>query len=407
MMADGSLRVLGARAAALLWLLALYAGLTYLAVGTISVSQINTRFGDQAGYIFHIADIADQQRRARSSQVKDADAQAYGSQLQRDAALVELSAQAQRLGISVPAMRQALDDPKASVRLRDFAVEADGDANKAWDNAVSEYYRQSLLSGLAIQRRDKLVEELRDGLSKLTDSQTIDGKVLGGISQSLFQTATSTVAGLRSFGYAWLFSIPSEVLTLVLALVLGALGSTLHMTKIVIGGGETSQLSWGGERPPGLWYLFRPCQGVLMALVVFVLLKAGQLTVGAGDTDTLNPYFVAFIGTISGLLSPDAYRLVQRAGAALIPTGDDNSDRWAFGLAAAMNSAGLDAGTLADGIGARVEELNAWMAETAPVPAMQQRLLAAWLHADGRQLFTADRPPSRQALTLAVPAPAE
>lgn len=398
MLTEGSVRVLGARAGALLWLLLLYVGLTYLAVGTISVSQVNTRFGDQAGYIFHIADIADQQRRARSSQVRDADDLAYRSQLHRDAALVELSAQAQRLGISVPAMRAALDDPKASVRLRDFAVEADDDTNKAWDNAVSEYYRQSLLSGLATERRDKLVVELRDGLSKLTDSQIIDGKVLGGISQSLFQTATSTVAGLRSFGYAWLFSIPSEVLTLVLALVLGALGSALHMTKIVID---------GGARPPGLWYLFRPCQGVLMALVVFVLLKAGQLTVGAGDTDTLNPYFVAFVGTISGLLSPDAYRLVQRAGAALIPAGDDNSDRWAFGLAAAMNAAGLDAGMLADGIGARVEELNAWMAETAPVPAMQQRLLAAWLRADARQLFTADRPQPRRQVAMVIPVPAE
>ncbi|MGE5514437.1 MAG: hypothetical protein ACM31D_01305 [Bacteroidota bacterium] len=398
MRAKGSLRGLGARVGALLWLLALYVGLTYLAVGTISVSQINTRFGDQAGYIFHIAGIADQQRRVRSTQVEDADQLAYRSRLQRDAALVEVNAQAQRLGISMSAVRAALDDPKASVRLRDFAVEADGDTNKAWDNAVSEYYRQSLMSGLATERRDKLVEELRDGLSKLTDSQVIDGKVLGGISQSLFQTATSTVAGLRSFGYAWLFSIPSEVLTLVLALVLGALGSALHMTKVVID---------SGERPPGLWYLFRPCQGVLMALVVFVLLKAGQLTVGAGDTDTLNPYFVAFIGTISGLLSPDAYRLVQRAGAALIPAGDDMSDRWAFGLAVAMNAAGLDAETLAQGVGVRVDELNAWMAETAPVPAAQQRLLAAWLHADARQLFTADRPPPRRSITAATPVPAE
>lgn len=390
-----SLHSLPARLSALLWLLMLYLGLTYLAVGTISVSQINSRFGDQAGFIFHMADIADQQRHQRGIQMKAADEEVNQTQQRRDAALVELGAQAQSLGIAMPTVRAALDDPKAAVRLRDFGVTADEDANKVWDGLVGEYYRQSLVNDLATQRRDKLLAELSGGLAKLAGEQMIDGKVLGGISQSVFQTATTTAAGLRAFGYAWLFSIPSEVLTLVLALVLGALGSALHMTKVVIEGGEV---------PSATWYLFRPCQGVLMALVVFVLLKAGQLTVGAGDTDTLNPYFVAFVGTISGLLSPDAYRLVQRAGAAIIPAGNDETDRWAFGLGAAMQAAGVDVQTLADGIGAKPEELAAWMDETTPVPAQQQGLLAAWLHADPRQLFTADRPsPRRSAAPVAVP----
>lgn len=389
---------LPARMAALAWLLLLYVGLTYLAVGTISVSQINSRFGDQAGYIFHMADIADQQRKVRGAHMKQADEEAHQTEQRRDAAMVELSAQAQRLGIAVPVLRTALEDPKAAVRLRDFGVTADEETNRSWDGLVSDYYRQSLMNDLAGKRRDALLAELSGGLAKLTGDQMFDGKVLGGISQSVFQTATSTAAGLRAFGYAWLFSIPSEVLTLVLALVLGALGSTLHMTKVIIDGSEAP--------PSATWFLFRPCQGVMMALVVFVLLKAGQLTVGAGDTDTLNPYFVAFVGTISGLLSPDAYRLVQRAGAAIIPAGSDEGDRWAFGLAGAMSAAGVDATTLAEGVGAQPEELAAWVEETAPVPAPQQGLIAAWLHADPRQLFTADRPPTRRAAVSASPAPA-
>lgn len=390
-----SFRSWPARLGALLWLLVLYVGLTYLAVGTISVSQIDSRFGDQAGFIFHLADIADQQRHQLGIQMRAADEEVGQTQRRRDAALVELSAQAHRVGVAVPTLRTALDDPKPAVRLRDFGVTADDDTNRAWDGLVSDYYRQTLTNDLATQRRDKLLAELSGGLAKLAGAQVIDGKVLGGISQSVFQTATSTAAGLRAFGYAWLFSIPPEVLTLVLALVLGALGSALHMTKVVIEGGQV---------PSATWYLFRPCQGVLMALVVFVLLKAGQLTVGAGDTDTLNPFFVAFVGTISGLLSPDAYRLVQRAGSAIIPAGTDETDRWAFGLGAAMQAAGIEVDTLADGIGAKPEELTAWVEETAPVPAQQQALLAAWLHADSRQLFTADRPPPRRsAAALAVP----
>lgn len=392
---------LPARTGALAWLLLLYVGLTYLAVGTISVSQINSRFGDQAGYIFHVADIADQQRKVRGAQLKQADEEVHWTEQRRDAAMVEMSAQGQRLGVAIPALRTALDDPKASVRLRDFGVDADDGTNRAWDGLVVEYYRQALTNDLATKRRDALLDELSAGFAKLAGDPAVDGKKLGGIETSVFQTATSTAAGLRTFGYAWLFSIPAEVLTLVLALVLGALGSTLHMTKVII---DDSAV------PSVTWFLFRPCQGVLMALVVFVLLKAGQLTVGASDTDSLSAYFVAFVGTVSGLLSPDAYRLVQRAGAAIIPAGGNDTDRWAFGLAGAMAAAGADATTLADGIGAQPEEMTAWMDETAPVPAPQQALIAAWLHADARQLFTADRPPARRAASApaaSIPMPAE
>lgn len=371
------------RVGILLWLLTLYVGLTYLAVGTISVSQINSRFGDQAAIIFHVADLADQQRRVRNAQMIEAEAVFEQTRMLRDGALVELAVHSERLGLSQARLRKALDDPDQSVRLADLGIQADADTNKVWDTAVAEYYRQNLLNELAKKRRDHLMEMLRGGLAALVGDQPQDGKVFG-LSDTQFQTAAATAAGLRSFGYAWLFAIPAEVLTLVLALVLGALGGTLHMTKVTID---------GDENPPGLWYLFRPCQGILMALVVFVLLKAGQLTMGAADNDTLNPYFVAFVGTVSGLLSPDAYRLVQRAGASLIPAGDDESDRWAIGLAQAMQENGVDAATLAQGIGIRIEDLTAWMSETAPVPVAQQRVVAAWLHADPRRLFTTDRPP--------------
>jgi hypothetical protein len=251
---------------------------------------------------------------------------------------------------------------------------------------VGEYYRQAIRTKLLNERRQRLISELRDSFAKLMAGNIIDGKIMGGISESVFQSAISAAAGLRSFGYAWLFAIPSEVLTMLLALVLGALGSALHMTRV---------LTDGEENPPFCWYLFRPCQGLLMALAMFVLLKAGQLTVGASDTDSLSPFFVAFVGTMSGLLAPDAYRLLQRTGATLIPAAGEGAERWAFGLGAAMEAAGVDAAALAAGIGARPEEVAAWAAELQPVPEAQQRLMAAWLRADSRRLFTIDQPPAR------------
>ncbi|MBC7950303.1 MAG: hypothetical protein H7Z12_00595 [Rhodospirillaceae bacterium] len=392
MRADGSIRQWGG---SLVWLLTLYIGLTYLAVGTISVSQINSRFGDQASYIFHLADIADQQRIVRQGQLRTVEASADEAMRQRELALVEMNAQAQRFGISLVTLRAALDNPQASVRLKDFGVDADTDTNRAWDANVTAFYRGVLMEDLADKRREHILGELRGGLARMVGDDSADGKVIGNINETQFQTATATASGLRAFGYAWLFAVPSEVLTLILALVLGALGSALHMTKVVL---EAK------EKPSGAWYIIRPCQGVIMALVVFVLLKAGQLTMAAGDSDALNPFFVAFVGIVSGLLSPDAYQLIQRAGASIIPASTEEGARWAFGLAQAMNAAGMDTATLAAGIGVKEDEFANWVAETAPVPPREQALIAAWLHGDGRTLFTADPPPAVAKLGAPIPA---
>lgn len=369
----------------LAWLLVLYIGLTYLAVGTISVSQINSRFGDQASYIFHLADIAYQQRKVRLTQLRGAEKSSEEAAQRSQIAMIELNSQAQFLGLSIATLRAALDNPLASVRLKDLGVTADADTNRKWDADVTAFYRNTLLEELADKRRDRILEELRGGLARLVGDRSGGGKVIGTITESQFQTATATAAGLRSFGYAWLFAIPSEVLTLVLALVLGALGSALHMTRVMLD---------GHENPSASWYIIRPCQGVLMALVVFVLLKAGQLTMSAGDSNVLNPFFVAFVGIISGLLSTDAYRMIQRAGASIIPADSSQNARWAFGLAEAMAANSVDAATLAAGIGVKEEEMTAWAAETAPVPAREQPLIAAWLHGESRLLFTADPPPA-------------
>ncbi|MBC7907075.1 MAG: hypothetical protein H7Y60_10060 [Rhodospirillaceae bacterium] len=393
MRADSSIRQWGG---SLVWLLILYIGLTYLAVGTISVSQINSRFGDQASYIFHLADIADQQRKIRQGQLRTVETSLDEAMQQREFSLIALNSQAQHLGLSLVALRAALENQQASVRLQDLGMQADADTSHAWDANVTAYYRGVLMEELATKRREHILDELRGGLARLVGDSSANGKVIGTITETQFQNATSTASGLRSFGYAWLFAIPSEVLTLVLALVLGALGSALHMTKVALD---------PAENPSPAWYIIRPCQGVLMALVVFVLLKAGQLTMAAGDSDALNPFFVAFVGVVSGLLSPDAYRLIQRAGSSIIPASTEEGARWAFGLAAAMREANVDVATLAEGIGAEKEIFDTWVAETVPVPVREQALIAAWLHGDARTLFTADPPP--MVLKLAASSAAE
>ncbi|HYC64134.1 MAG TPA: hypothetical protein VEC14_05325, partial [Reyranellaceae bacterium] len=85
-------------------------------------------------------------------------------------------------------------------------------------------------------------------------------------------------------------TLPGSVLTLLLALSMGALGSTLFVTGEFFGVGASR---------PFAWFLFRPFLGMITALAVFVVFKAGQLTMAGGAPSSnseidLNPFLVSF-----------------------------------------------------------------------------------------------------------------
>ena len=209
------------------------------------------------------------------------------------------------------------------------------------------------------------------------------------VNQGDVAVAANAAAALRHLGYDRLFMLPREILGLVLALVMGALGSTLHVTKTMIE--DKNEI-----RPS--YYLVRPFQGMVTALVVFILLKAGQLSISSGSSQELNTFFVAFAGVVSGLMVTEAYQMIRKAAATIIPPEDDEP-RWAFKLADALRDQAAAADDLAAGIGASPAEVQAWIDEKRPVPAGQQRLIAAWLHRPRRSLFTSlspddDAPPA-------------
>lgn len=199
---------------------------------------------------------------------------------------------------------------------------------------------------------------------------------------AIIDLAASTASTLQKMGYGTLFSLPAEILTLLLALSMGALGSTLHITKLLLDGDDGKGTSF---------FLIRPFQGMITSLVVFVLLKAGQLTISAGVSDNLNIFFVSFAGISSGLLAEEAYRMIKKAGAGIIKA-DDGESRWAFRLSAAMDQTMTESKTLANGIGSTPAELRSWLDESQPVPPLQQKLIASWLHIPERDLFTSQPP---------------
>lgn len=126
---------------------------------------------------------------------------------------------------------------------------------------------------------------------------------------------------LDSFSNLWFFwlgqadpikfvTLPGSVLTLLLALSMGALGSTLFVT------GEYFK---NDSNKTFAWYFFRPFLGMITALAVFVAFKAGQLTLAGSSPNSgvemdLNPFLVSFFAVIAGLLSEHAIARLSMIG---------------------------------------------------------------------------------------------
>ncbi|MFO1156673.1 MAG: hypothetical protein U1E43_07850, partial [Rhodospirillales bacterium] len=114
--------------------------------------------------------------------------------------------------------------------------------------------------------------------------------------------------------------MPIALVTLMLCLWMGALGSAVHMTLEFLKKDETKT---------GLWFFFRPFYGALLALAVFIIFQAGQmvLTNPVEGNAGLNPYVIAFVAIVSGMLSDQAYHRIAFAGSQFLGKADA-TPRW-------------------------------------------------------------------------------
>jgi hypothetical protein len=112
--------------------------------------------------------------------------------------------------------------------------------------------------------------------------------------------------------------LPHPILVMIVTLSMGALGSVLFMIQLHLAG-ETGS----GYRMSVPWHLFRPLQGMAMALAIFLLVKAGQLSISRTggstvDDPDLNAFVLGFLGIVSGLLSDRAMDRLTAAGIELL-----------------------------------------------------------------------------------------
>jgi hypothetical protein len=184
--------------------------------------------------------------------------------------------------------------------------------------------------------------------------------------------------------------MPPWMLTLIVTLAMGALGSCLHIVQSCIQESGKAR----SDYQPNSWFVLRPLLGVGTAFLVFVFFKAGlTLTEGKITDGSLNPYFIAVVAALAGLMSWQALASIQRWAERYFGADEISRDRWAYGLAGALDLKKPE--KTVDGLATFLKEdkklIELWMAEQQPVPENLQDRIADWLGIDRRYLFSDEK----------------
>ena len=231
--------------------------------------------------------------------------------------------------------------------------------NKLIDNDE----KQILLPGIIIQERSKKGEidpTVSNMFYLIVDSEF--GKIFGNL-------------------VFW----PVEILILLLTLSMGILGSTIHINR---------EFFKPTEYRPSWWFFFRPALGMATAFAVFILFRAGQLSITGPTTatpsDSMNAFMVSFLAVISGLLSEDAYLWIVRIGQNLFKT-DSKEKRYAnpHNIKERLNSKNFTVDDLAKHVGVEVSEVSSWLKIEKPVLRENQIKISGFLEKPTNELFFA------------------
>jgi hypothetical protein len=216
---------------------------------------------------------------------------------------------------------------------------------------------------------------------------------------------------LRNRAFSWKFALwPTDNLVLSLVVIMGVLGSCLHVFAERFGlAGETRESVDEADRSrtdlgQSLLRLFF---GGVTALVVYLVAKASVPIVAdtsrIGGQAPLNPYFISFVGIMSGLVSERAIKSLQRVGESVFSAGGkvDTTPRYATPMLTAkyvekqkqMAAAKPDAvDSLAKYLGLPRGATEDAIAGKRAVMPNEQAVIAAFVGADEREAFS-DLPP--------------
>ncbi|MEM9059511.1 MAG: PASTA domain-containing protein [Pseudomonadota bacterium] len=207
------------------------------------------------------------------------------------------------------------------------------------------------------------------------------------------QSLTRYFAEVKFFGSFLLFqaflTMPHQLLVFIVTIAMGALGALISVTW--------SFLRYHEEATARRVFLL-PIVGSMSAFVIFVLLKAGQITITAGGSDeALSPFFLSFVGIVSGLLAERSYKRVSDVGERFL-SSNEGSPRWGDGLLEAAKDKDLSAEELADILGVSVDAARGIIHGTSTATDEQQKIISAALRTPSHELFTDIPQPNRYSI---------
>lgn len=176
---------------------------------------------------------------------------------------------------------------------------------------------------------------------------------------------------------------PSDYISIWLVTMCGALGgfmNILFMNQRI------------GKDPNLGSLLIAPIQGVVCALILYIILRSGVLAIadnsGMKDESTISPFFLGFVGIAAGLVAGRVIEVFHDRASTWLGGLGQHGERWGFGLAAAMQERSMSVKDLADAVRVDESKIGEWIDEKIEVPGRFQPLLAAALRKSERQLFT-------------------
>jgi hypothetical protein len=269
-------------------------------------------------------------------------------------------------------------------------------------NAYRDYgaaERASASAGAQLQAVDEQLKDLTERIDNDTKSlNSVFDLIKPGIDAASRERVENALYELF-FSGQWLKRVSAEFitmdpdnLTLLLVIMMGVLGSALQMTHAFVVRNQAITISG---------YLLRISLGAITALVMFIVAKAGVPVVTdasrLGGDAPINPHFVAFLAIVSGLLSESALANVQQQGEKLLGQGSAGPDRWARrDLTPELGAQpGLSVAELASHLGASETAAAAMLKGEKKIDPAAQKLIAIYLRADMRDLFTDIPPPGK------------
>jgi hypothetical protein len=232
----------------------------------------------------------------------------------------------------------------------------------------------------------KSLHESLDNLFAQFSSKQIDDPTRAHLENALFELYSG---GLLGTFVNKLIVTPSDILTLLLVILMGVLGSSLQMTHALF---KFNRIERVGA------YLLRLSVGAITALVIFIVAKAGVPVIAdasrLGGDAPINPYFVSFLAIISGLMSENAILSVQTQGARFFaPDSPPDRSRWARSdLHDEFRKANRDPESTRRLLDVDNGVFGDWIAGKEPIPGSAQTMIAGVLGKPRRDLFT-DLPP--------------